>query len=177
MTQDRQPTREHAVASTDARNSTETAHRGADVSRRRLLGAAGAAATAGLAGCSGILGGDGGGGGDSSGSSPENVQNEVDGIEVTEVTEESRGGRYSLVVTLRNTGGEDVGVLDFEYAVTVYDSSGSEIETMGMAAANRDGFYDGNPGKVEVIPQMQAEASAVDSYELTVGCEEGPYCQ
>ena len=176
MTRDRQQTREHAGASTDARNSTEAAHRVADVSRRRLLGAAGTVAAAGLAGCSGILGGDGGGGG-SSGNGPENVQNEVDGIEVTDVAEQSSGGRYSLLVTLRNTGGEDVSVLDFWYSVTLYDSSGSEIQTSGTAAANRDGFYDGNPGKVEVIPQMEAEASAVDSFELIVTCDEGPYCE
>ncbi|AGN01491.1 hypothetical protein L593_07730 [Salinarchaeum sp. Harcht-Bsk1] len=175
MNRDRPKARDHAGASTDADDDDGTDRRATDVSRRRLLGAAGTVAVAGLAGCSGILGGGGGGG--SSGSGPDNVQNEVDGIEVTDATAESSGGRYSIMVTLRNTGGEDTSVLDFGYDVTLYDSSGSEIETMGTAAANRDGFYDGNPGKVEIIPQMQSEASAVDSFELTIRCEEGPYCQ
>lgn len=176
MTRDDAAVRARTDHTTDVRSST-TDGRGTDrVSRRRLLGAVGATAAAGLAGCSGILGGDGGGD-DGSGSGPENVRNEVDGIEVTEVTEQSSGGQYSIVVTLRNTGGEDAGVLDFDYDLTLYDESGSEIQTMGTAAANRDGFFDGNPGKVELVPQMQAEASAVDSFELVVRCDDGPYCQ
>ncbi|WP_248517475.1 hypothetical protein [Salinarchaeum laminariae] len=177
MTRDRPTARYHDDASSDRQNDGGAGSGGTDLSRRRMLGAAGAAAAAGLAGCSGILGGGGDGDGGSSGSSPDNVQNEVNGIEVTDATADASGGQYSITVNLRNTGGEETSVLDFAYDVTLYDESGSEIQTMGSAAANRDGFYNGDTGTVEIMPQLEAEASAVDRFELTVRCDEGPYCE
>lgn len=169
-------------ASTSATDDTNSTRQGG-VSRRRLLAATAATiATAGLAGCSGVLGGDGGGDGnstdgDSGGGGMANVQNEVSGIEITDVTRQSNSGRFTLMVSLENTGGEDTGVLDFDYVVTLYDASGSQIEMMGTSAANRDGFYDGDSGTVQVTPQTQASASDIDSYELVVRCDDGPYCQ
>jgi hypothetical protein len=101
------------------------------LSRRRLLGTVGAGAAAGLAGCSGILGDGGGGGGDDgdssdggSGDSSDNVTNEVDGIEITGTSGQASQDKYVITVNLENTGGEDAGVLDFEYLVTLYDESG-----------------------------------------------------
>lgn len=155
------------------------------MSRRRLLGAVGASATAGLAGCSGILGDDGSSDDSSDGSSdggsgdggPDNVQNEVGGIEITGTSGQATQDNYSITVELENTGGEDASVLDFEYVVTLYDESGSEIQHRGVVAINRDGFFDDATGTVELQPQIEADPSTVARYELRVLCDDGPYCE
>jgi hypothetical protein len=158
---------------------------GGALSRRRLLGAVGAGAAAGLAGCSGILGGGGGGDDGSSGDSDggsggggsDNVQNEVDGIEITGTSGQATQDTYAITVNLENTGDGQPSVLDFDYRVTLYDDSGSEIPTQGSVAINQDGFFNGDTGTVEIQPRIEADPSTVASYELRVLCDEGPYCQ
>jgi hypothetical protein len=143
----------------------------ASVSRRRLLAVVGTAATAGLAGCAGLLGGGGGGGGAG------DVRNEVDGIEVTDSSGEVVDGEYLITVTLENTGGETVGVLDFDYRARVYDDSDEEIPTGGNSVVNREEFRDDDTGIVELGPFIEGDPSTVESYEVVITCDDGPYCE
>lgn len=141
------------------------------VSRRRLLAVAGTAAAAGLAGCSGVLGGGSGGGGAG------DVRNEVDGIEVTDTSGEVVDGEYLITVTLENTGGETVGVLNFDYLAKVYDESDEEIPTEANSVINREEFRDDDTGIVELGPLIEGDPSAVESYEVVITCDDGPYCE
>lgn len=149
-------------------------------SRRRLLAGAGATAVAGLAGCSGILGGGDDSGDDSVGGSDQTIRSEVDGLEITDATSEIRQAAFTVTLTVENTGGEDTGILDYSYRLTLYDSEGSEIQFRGTSARNLDGFFDDDTGRVRLEPAWDGDPERIDSYDARIVCDgfaDGVYCE
>lgn len=155
------------------------AERGLSTSRRALLATAGTAAAVGLAGC-GILG-DGDSGGDSPGGSNQTIESEVEGLEITDASSEVSQGTFRVTLTVENTGGEDTGILDYSYRLTLYDGDGAGLSFRGVSAANVDGFLDDDTGRVRLEPaELEGSPEDVARYDARIVCDgfaDGVYCE
>jgi hypothetical protein len=153
-------------------------------SRRRVLAASGAVATAGLAGCSGFLGGDGGSGGNEQFTQEDMgsvATNSVDGIEIVGWTSETLEESFQVTVTVRNTGDQTTGLIDYGYSLTLYDESGSKLPPRGLLARSTAGDVgSGETGDLRLDITGMENPDAVAEYEISVECDgfsDGVYCQ
>ena len=173
---------------TDSSTATNTAATDGSsersLSRRRVLAATGVATAAGLAGCSGILGGDGGSGGSESFTQEESGsvgENTVDGIEIVGWTSETLDESFQVTATVRNSGNETTGLIDYDFSLALYDDSGSEIPTSGILARSTAGdIGSGETGELRLDITGMDNPDAVSTYEISVTCDtfsDGVYCE
>ncbi len=155
-----------------------------------------------LAGCSGdggndgsggAYGGGGGGGGDDGGEGPtltvsgpvdgEVASNAIDELVVAELDSQV-SDRFSVTVTLQNTGDERTSAMDYTYTLALFDDADTEMDSVASNKANLGaGMAPGQQGSVIATPQFyDGDAEDVARYELTVDCSEeegddrGVYC-
>jgi hypothetical protein len=147
-----------------------------------------------LAGCSGGSndtedgngedGDDGDDGGTPTPSGPgEVVENTVDGLEIVgmEVVE-SDDERYTVVLTVRNTGDQETDAFDYEYGLTVFDAEGNDV-TAGVSGTSATGatIAPGEEAEIRATTGFEGEKSDIESFEVTVGCDDfgdtGVYCR
>lgn len=160
------------------------------LTRRRLLSTTAASALAiGLAGC----GGDGGDGGEGESGGQLDPMGEVtgtvDGIEIDDLESYmGQGGssagseRFSVDVTVENTGDETIEPLGYTYDLRLFDENDEEAYQRSLASqANDFSVEPGDTGSVTVWNTNADDESAIDHYEIAVTCDgsfaDGVYCE
>lgn len=155
---------------------------------RRSTAALALAGGVAVAGCSGDDG-DGDGGGEAptlSVSGPvdgEVAANAIEELVVVELDSQV-SDRFSVTVTLENTGDERTSAMDYTYTLALFDDADDEMDRVAGNKANLGaGMAPGQQGQVIVTPQFyDGDAEDIARYELTVDCSEeeaddkGVYC-
>ncbi|ELZ13708.1 hypothetical protein C479_02646 [Halovivax asiaticus JCM 14624] len=116
------------------------------------------------------------------------VGNSVDGLEVVDHQPyEADGhstvvdGAFSLIVTVENTGEQEIDLLGYTYSLSLYDASGSVISEGASTRSLEYGVSAGEIGAVETWSGNGAMAENVARYELSLTCDgmfaDGVYCE
>lgn len=113
--------------------------------------------------------------------------NSVDGIQVVSLSSgiDVLNDRelFENDVEVRNTGSEPTEVKPYTYTVTLYDESGTEVQSGTAQRSTRGGGDPIAPGETEtVFLTLTLEGTngrEIDSYDLTIDCSgiaDGAYC-